>query len=153
MSNTMQKKLFAFIIAFSAISAVMTVVSAQQTKQPDLLIKKSDLSDRVKFYPYRSGGTYMEIMAVRAPDGTIRTAFNTCQVCFDSGRGYYVQKGNVVVCQNCGNRFRIDQIEKIKGGCNPVPIAKENKIETRETIRIPAAFIAQFRQLFTRWKR
>lgn len=36
---------------------------------------------------------------------TIRTAFNTCQVCYSSGRGYYVQEGNVLVCQNCGNRF------------------------------------------------
>lgn len=29
----------------------------------------------------------------------IRTAFNTCQVCYSSGKGYYVQSGNVLVCQ------------------------------------------------------
>jgi uncharacterized membrane protein len=95
----------------------------------------------------------MEIIAVRAPDGTIRTALNTCQICYDSGRGYYVQEGNVFVCQNCGNRFRLDQIEIIQGGCNPVPIGRRLKIETDETITIPAAILAQGAFLFARWKR
>ena len=45
----------------------------------------------------------MEIVAVKALDGSIRTAFNTCQVCYNSGRGYYQQEGNELVCQNCGN--------------------------------------------------
>ncbi len=94
----------------------------------------------------------MEILAVKASDGTVRTAFNTCQVCYSSGRGYYVQKDDVVICQNCGNRFKLDQIEKIKGGCNPVPIAKENKTETKDTITISAAYIAQFQPLFKKWK-
>ena len=78
----------------------------------------------------------MEVLAVKASDGSIRTAFNTCQVCYDSGRGYYKQQGKVVVCQNCGNQFKLDQIEKIKGGCNSVPIMKENKTDDSENIVI-----------------
>jgi len=35
----------------------------------------------------------MEVLAVKAPDGTIRTAMNTCKICYDSGAGYYVQEG------------------------------------------------------------
>ena len=35
--------------------------------------------------------TWLEVLAVKAPDGTIRTAFNTCQVCYGSGRGLYRQ--------------------------------------------------------------
>ena len=61
-------------------------------------------------------------------------AFNTCQVCYDSGRGYYVQEGDVLVCQNCGNRFSAEQVELIKGGCNPVPIDSENKTDDGTTI-------------------
>jgi uncharacterized membrane protein len=132
---------------------VFLTLSATQGGDTDLIIKKSEITSTAKFFPYKSGGTYMEIMAVKAPDGSIRTAFNTCQVCYNSGRGYYLQQGDVVVCQNCGNRFKIDQIEKIKGGCNPVPILKENKIETKDTITIPAKFISEYKSLFLRWKR
>ena len=77
-------------------------------------IVKDEVSSTAKFYPYILDGVNMEIIAVKATDGTIRTALNTCQVCYDSGRGYYVQRGEYLVCQNCGNRFHIDQIEKIK---------------------------------------
>ena len=80
----------------------------------DLKIPKSEVTKTAKFYPYKSGDTYMEVLAVKASDGTIRTAFNTCEVCYTSGKGYYKQEGAEWICQNCGNRFSIDQIEKIK---------------------------------------
>jgi uncharacterized membrane protein len=95
----------------------------------------------------------MEALAVKAPDGTIRTAMNTCQVCYDSGRGYYKQEGNVLVCQNCGNRFRTSDVEKVKGGCNPVPVLEEDKTVTNDTITIPAAFLQKAKVLFSNWKR
>ena len=119
----------------------------------DLKILKSEITDKVKYYPYRAGDVKMEVLAVRASDGTIRTAFNTCQVCFDSGRGYYKQQGNVLVCQNCGNRFQLDEIEREIGGCNPVPILPENKTEDDEYITISQAFLEQNKVLFTNWRR
>jgi len=119
----------------------------------DLKIVKSEVTEIAKFYPYKSGRVNMEVMAVRASDGSIRTAFNTCQICFDSGRGYYEQQGDVMVCQNCGNRFKLDQIEIIKGGCNPVPIMEENKTEDNENIIIPQAFMEENKGLFKNWRR
>ena len=53
----------------------------------------------------------MVVLAFKASDDTIRTALNTCQVCYDSGRGYYVQEGDKLICQNCGNQFEADQVE------------------------------------------
>jgi hypothetical protein len=119
----------------------------------DLVILKSDITETAKFYPYQLGDIKLEILAVMANDGSMRTAFNTCQVCFDSGRGYYVQEGNLLVCQNCGNVFQIEQVEKIKGGCNPVPITKENKIEDDTNIVISKDFIAANANLFLKWKK
>ena len=119
----------------------------------DINILKSEVSETVKFYPYKAGKTNMEVMAVKASDATIRTAFNTCQVCYDSGRGYYKQQGDELVCQNCGNRFQLDQIEKIKGGCNPVPILKENKTEDDANIIISQAFIEENKVLFGNWRK
>ncbi|MDR3295841.1 MAG: DUF2318 domain-containing protein [Clostridiales Family XIII bacterium] len=118
----------------------------------DLVIQISDISGKATFYPVEIDGTQLEILAVTAPDGTVRTAFNTCQVCYDSGRGYYKQDGDVLVCQNCGNRFRTDQIEVVSGGCNPVPILPDNKTVTEETITISHNFLNEAKVIFSNWK-
>jgi uncharacterized membrane protein len=119
----------------------------------DLKILKSEITDKAKFYPYKAGDTYMEVLAVKATDGSIRTALNTCQVCFDSGRGYYKQQGNKLVCQNCGNVFGVDDIEKIKGGCNPVPVLQEDKTDDGEYITVKKEFLEASKDLFADWKR
>jgi hypothetical protein len=116
-------------------------------------ITKSDITETAKFYPYKVGNTNMELLAVKATDGTIRTAFNTCQVCYNSGKGYYIQEGDELVCQNCGNRFKIDQVEKQKNGCNPVPILDENKTDNGTSITISPSFIEQNKDLFINWKK
>ena len=119
----------------------------------DVKITKSDITDTATFIPVKAGNIDMELIAVKASDGTVRTAFNTCQVCYDSGRGYYIQEGNELVCQNCGNRFKIDQVEKQRNGCNPAPITEEDKTDNGETITIPGSFIAQYTELFSNWQK
>lgn len=119
----------------------------------DLKIAKADIAETAIFYPYEEADTYMEIFAVKATDGSVRTALNTCQVCYDSGRGYYKQEGNKLICQNCGNIFGVDDVEIVKGGCNPVPILQENKTEDGETITISGEFLADNKAYFENWKR
>ena len=119
----------------------------------DLIISKSEVTGKATFYPYNSGSTKMEVLAVKTTDGTIRTAFNTCQVCYDSGRGYYKLDGDVLVCQNCGNRFQADQVELEKGGCNPVPIFKENKTDDGKNIVIAKDFMEKNKALFGNWSK
>ena len=118
----------------------------------DLVIPKAEITETVKFYPYKVGKTSMEVLAVKASDGTIRTALNTCQVCNGSPKAYYEQEGNVVVCQNCGNRFKMDMIEQQRGGCNPIPISKENKTEDSVNITISKELLAEAEPLFKTWK-
>lgn len=120
----------------------------------DIVINKSEITNTVKFFPVKVGKINMEIMAVKASDGTIRTAFNTCQVCNGSPRAYYKQDGDNVICQNCGNVFSMDMIEMQRGGCNPVPIMKDDKVDDGDTITISKEFIEQNQDLFTEnWKR
>lgn len=119
----------------------------------DLKIPKGQVTKTARFYPYQAGNTYMEVLAVKAGDGTIRTALNTCQICFNSGRGYYLQKGDVLICQNCGNRFNIDDVEVVRGGCNPVPVSKENKTDDGQNIIISGNFLNKNKFFFSRWKR
>jgi uncharacterized membrane protein len=118
----------------------------------DLVIQIADITENALFFPWEIDGTEMEALAVRAPDGTIRTAFNTCQSCYRSGRGYYVQTGTVLVCQNCRMRFRMGQVERQAGGCNPVPIFPQNKTVTETSITIQQDFLKQARIIFASWR-
>lgn len=101
-----------------------------------LVIPASEVSETAKFYPVTVDGTRMEVAVVKASDGTIRTAFNTCQVCNGSPKAYFEQSGNTLQCQNCGNKFPMDSVEVEANGCNPVPIFDEDKTVTDESITV-----------------
>lgn len=119
---------------------------------PGIEITKADISATAKFYPYEANGIKMEILALKAKDGTIRTALNTCQVCYASGKGYYVQEGDELVCQNCGNRFASNMVGKSKGGCNPVPIADASKVDDGNKIIIDKNYLDKNKAYFSNWK-
>ena len=117
-----------------------------------LTIPTTDITTDASFFPVEVDGTAMEVVAVRDSTEHIRTAFNTCQVCYDSGRGYYVQSGDYLVCQTCGNRFAMDQVEIESGGCNPWPIFDENKTVTEDEISISYDFLVEAQGIFSNWK-
>lgn len=118
-----------------------------------LTIPVSEVTEEASFFPIEVDGTQMEVIAVRDGDGVVRTAFNTCQICYGSGRGYYVQQGDAFICQNCGNRFTVDQVEVESGGCNPWPIFEEDKIVTDESIEISYDFLLASKEIFSNWKK
>lgn len=127
-------------------------LGAQLSDKGDLMIPVAGVTDKANFYEYDADGTKLEVIAVKAPDGTIRTAFNTCQVCYSSGRGYYEQEGDELVCQNCGNRFKASDVEVSKGGCNPVPIFDENKTVDKTNITISKDYLNKAKVIFENWK-
>ncbi|MDR0570192.1 MAG: DUF2318 domain-containing protein [Clostridiales Family XIII bacterium] len=116
-----------------------------------LTIPIADITEKAAFYSVDVDGTKMEVIAVKAPDGSIRTAFNTCEVCYDSGRGYYKQEDDVLVCQNCGNRFQTSQIETQAQGCNPWPIFADDKTVTEENVVISQEFLKEAKGIFANW--
>lgn len=126
--------------------------NAKSDIEPGIEINKADISATAKFYPYESDGIKMEVLALKAKDGTIRTALNTCQVCYASGKGYYVQDGDELVCQNCGNRFASNMVGKSKGGCNPVPISDTSKIDDDSKITIDKNYLNKNKAYFSNWK-
>ena len=154
----MKIKIFSLTAAF--LLSALTMLSAQELNQrrpviadSDLVIQIAEVTENALFFPVDIDGVRMEVLAVKAPDGSIRTAFNTCQVCYASGRGYFVQTGTLLVCQNCGNRYRMSQVERRAGGCNPVPIFPANKTVTADTITISREYLGQARAIFERWGR
>ena len=117
-----------------------------------LTIPVKEISEKASFYPVEVDGTQMEVIAVKDSDGNIRTAFNTCQICYDSGKGYYKQEDDKLVCQNCGNSFTMDQVGESAGGCNPWPILEEDKTETDSEIKISYDFLKESSDIFSNWK-
>lgn len=118
-----------------------------------LVIPVSEVSSTARFYPVEVDGTQMEILAIKDSGGNIRTAFNTCQICYSSGRGYYKQDGGALVCQNCGNRFTVDHVEIESGGCNPWPVFPEDKTVTEDSISISYDYLSGATRIFANWKK
>lgn len=135
-------------IPVSTASSALSVTN----ENGDMEIPISNITEDATFYSYDELDSKMEVIAVKASDGTIRTAFNTCQVCYDSGRGYYIQQGDQLVCQNCGNSFGMDDVEVAQNGCNPVPIFDEQIKMSSDEIVIPKEFLKDAEGIFKSWK-
>lgn len=143
---------FIIIVLPEEISKDESRNSSKAQTEGDIVIVKEDITEKASFYPYEIDGVNLEVMAVKAEDGTVRTAFNTCQICYSSGRGYYKQQGDYIVCQNCGNSYTPEDVEVITGGCNPVPITKEDKTESDDTITINRELLEEYQAIFANWK-
>jgi len=86
-----------------------------------ITIPLSEITETAKFYEYDSSGTKIRFFAIKAKDGSIKTAFDACDVCFGSKKGYR-QEGNNMICNNCGNKYPISGLGTKNlggGGCWP----------------------------------
>ncbi|HEY5496971.1 MAG TPA: DUF2318 domain-containing protein [Syntrophales bacterium] len=80
-----------------------------------------------RFYSYPAGdGVTIKYFVLKSSDGVIRAAFDACAVCFQAEKGY-TQKGDFMVCNNCGRRFASIRVNEVTGGCNPVSLTREIK--------------------------
>jgi uncharacterized membrane protein len=91
-----------------------------------LKITLSDIDDGIAHYfkVTADNGTMVTFFTLKSRDGVIRAAIDACDVCYRSGKGY-VQDGDFMVCQNCGQRFASSRINVVKGGCNPAPLNRQ----------------------------
>jgi uncharacterized membrane protein len=82
---------------------------------------------KAHFFSYSApGGMTIKYFIIKSSDGVIRAAFDACDVCWPSGKGYK-QDGDFMVCQNCGKRFASKLVNEVKGGCNPAPLKRTIK--------------------------
>jgi len=105
--------------------------AAVVTPQDGLVrIAASDLADgRAHFYTLQGSQKAIPFFLLKSSDGVIRAAFNACDVCFLAKKGYH-QEGDEMVCNNCGSRFPSNQINVVRGGCNPSPLTREVQGDT-----------------------
>ncbi len=123
-------------------------INLEVDESGNIVIDTTNIGSKATFYNYNADGTTIRLFAVKASDGTIRMAFNTCQVCNPSPKAYFVQNGKNFICQNCKNSFATDNIGKERGGCNPIPITTDERIDGENTITITKQFIESYKENF-----
>lgn len=91
----------------------------------EVSVPLSELSAKARFYEYKAAtGKTVRFFAMKSSDGVYRAALDACDVCFAAKKGYR-QEGDDMVCNNCGNHFHSAQVNEVKGGCNPVGLARK----------------------------
>jgi uncharacterized membrane protein len=85
-----------------------------------ITLSVAKLSDgKAHFYKFEDGGKEIAFFAVKAADGSIKTAFDACDSCYRSKKGYE-QQGDKMNCNNCNQKFAINRLgPNASGGCNP----------------------------------
>ncbi len=103
--------------------------------------------NQARFYNVKmSDGKKIYFFVVKDKNGIYRAAANACAVCFKTYKGFR-QEGDMIVCNNCGNRYPIEKIATEKGGCNPGPISPNLEVRNGEIV-IEQADLEQASNLF-----
>ncbi|MBC8434988.1 DUF2318 domain-containing protein [archaeon] len=76
-------------------------------------IPLSGISKTAEFYNFKG----IEFFVVESKEGLVKTAFNACDVCYRSKKGYR-QEGDDMICNNCGNHYAISGLgtQNLRGG-------------------------------------
>ena len=115
----------------------------------NVIINTNSITKTATFVNYKVDDITIQFIVVKRSDGTIGIAFNTCQACNPSPNAYFIQKGKYFECQNCGNRFYIDDIGREAGGCNPAPVLKYT--EEENIITIDKEYADSYKEKFANW--
>ena len=99
---------------YERVEATADVVSLPVAKLAD---------GKAHFYRFSARGKEINFFAVKAQDGSYRTAFDACEVCYKEKKGFE-QVGSSMVCKNCNKSFDIARISQHETeGCNPSNLA------------------------------
>jgi high-affinity iron transporter len=92
-------------------------------------IPLGDLEDgSVHFYTAEVNNSVIRFLLIHQSNGNYATALDACQICGTAG---YRQKGQNVVCRNCGATIYLPSVGE-GGGCNPIPVP--SRVEAGEVI-------------------
>ena len=127
--NKMKKKtiiitMLVLLAAIFFISKGTTTGNATQTIPLTTGITEiplTEITEEAKWYEYDADGKKVKFFAVKSSDGSIKTAFDACDVCYGSKKGYR-QEGAQMICNNCGNKYPISGLgteNRAGGGCWP----------------------------------
>lgn len=132
----MYKKVLSLLVAVVAMAGLLIPVTGNtfglfgQHKQVkaengEVRIPLGDVEDgNAHYYAYKGDDKEIKFFLIKSKDGSVRAAFDACDVCFPAKKGY-TQDGEYMTCINCGRKFHASQVNVVAGGCNPAPLNRE----------------------------
>ena len=139
--SAMKLTIVVCILLVSALPAMAGAASAAQLTYPEKLFANG----KARHFTYKTDdGVPIRYFIVKSSDGVIRAAFDACDVCWPENKGY-IQKGDRMVCKNCGRQFPSTRINEVRGGCNPAPL---NRTVVNGTVIITVADILEGKGYF-----
>ena len=143
-TKVMSVVMLATILCISGVSGIPATTSAAPPTQVTY-DEKLFANGKARHFTYKTDdGVAIHYFILKSSDGVIRAAFDACDVCWQANKGYS-QKGDVMVCNNCGRRFPSVRINEVRGGCNPAPLKR--KVEN-DTVIIRVADILEGKRYF-----
>ena len=127
------------------------IEKAKLDKEGNIVINEKDITDKVIYISYEYEDVTIGLLAVRDSEDKIIVVVNTCQSCGGSPYAYFVQVGDKIQCQNCGNMFAIDDLDNLSpDGCNPIGI--EERSDKEGKIIIGTKQLKNLKDKFENWK-
>jgi uncharacterized membrane protein len=98
-----------------------------------------------KFFCYRtSAGQRLRFILARDDDGKVHAVFDACSQCYRFHKGYAVSHG-YLICRLCGNRYKLDHLDRGIASCVPVRL---NTADRGAQVEIKIADLVKGRTLF-----
>lgn len=116
--------LVAIFFMFRSGNTTGNVIAEPIDSGNSIKILLSNIGGQAQWFNYDNAKYFI----VKAKDGSIKTAFDACDICYKSGKGYRQERDDMV-CNNCGNHYPISGLgtANLGGGCWPGYLP--NKIE------------------------
>ena len=127
------------------------IVKANLNEEGNIVIEESEITDKAVYIDYKYNDVTIGLLAVRNSEGKVIVVVNTCQSCGGSPYAYFVQVGDKIQCQNCGNLFAIDELDNlVPDGCNPIAI--EDRTDKNGQIIIGVNQLKSIVDKFENWQ-
>lgn len=126
-SNHSKKVVWAGIATLLLLVGAVSVFAFSLSKYEKVTVNNGVISvsvvkladGKAHFYKFVDGGKEITFFAVKSTDGSIKTAFDACDACYKSKKGYE-QLDDKMNCKNCNQKFAINRLgPNATGGCNP----------------------------------
>jgi uncharacterized membrane protein len=99
----------------------------------------------VKFFcVHGRAGDLVRFVLARGSDGRLHSVFDACHQCYRFHKGYTVA-GGYLICRLCGNRYKLDDMQKGMASC--VPVGLHTSVRG-DTIEVKPAELEKGRSLF-----
>ena len=127
------------------------VLKANLDDDGNIIIDEKSITNQATYIAYEYEEVTIGLLAVRNSEGKVIVVINTCQSCGGSPYAYFVQVGDKIQCQNCGNLFPIDELDNLTpDGCNPIGI--EERKDKDGKIIIGTTQLKELKDKFENWK-